>query len=162
MVNRKDQIDDLIGILVSYYLSPSLSAGWHAPSQLEWFQQITNKRPPSITRQKQLTAAFASADEHQSNDKADDKMISEARFLRREHHNYGKARAMFRNVEDKYAAAVLARAYHQAIYKRVFSNKELADRLEVSVRSYTHNRNVGYDRLAYNLEIIEGFVQEAG
>lgn len=158
MADVKQRIDKLVQIFINYSLSPDQDAGWHAPSQLEWFQQASSKKSTSF-RVKQLTAAFASGDEKQANDSSDRKMMDEIRFLRRKHHDFNLAVMLLSRLPEKYAEAILAEPYLRGVYKKPFTDIKVAKELRCPVHRYRHNKKMAYKAMAEALVIIDEYEQ---
>lgn len=157
MVNdSKERVCKLVDIFVTYITGPSLDAGWHAPSQLESFQNAQKSKSAAL-KVKQLTVAFSQDDARGSNDRADDKMINELFYLRNQHHDYKLAVMLLSRLCDKYSLAILAEPYLKAVYKRTHTDAQIADLIEIPVHKYRHNRKMAIKNMGDALEIIDDY-----
>lgn len=156
MVNEysiEQRIEGLIGIVVSHFLRGALDAGFHMPPQFEG--AAIDNRKPEYHRRKSLeglpkaqTADFALVSERCARGRADDKMIREVEYLKKPHHNYRLSCYMLSKLPEKYASAVMAESYMNAVYKREHREKEVAAWLGVTVRQYRHNREMANQKLS--------------
>jgi hypothetical protein len=133
------RIQKLIDVYCTFMFGVDRDAGWHAPSQLESLVTACNKKRASFQR-KQLTVRFAAGDERQANDRADEKMIDEMRFVRKKHYDFELAKMLFSRLEDKQLLALVGERYLRYVYKREHTNQEIAEYLETEVRALRHNK----------------------
>jgi hypothetical protein len=150
----EERIQKLIDVYCTFVFGVDRDAGWHAPSQLESLQSASMAKK-SGGKTKILTACFSSSAEHQSNDKADEKMINEISYVRNKHYDFRLAQMLFNKLEDKQLLALLAGRYLKYVYKREHTNKEIADYLEIEVRAYRHNRTRAEMIIEQHLDFIE-------
>jgi len=150
----KARIQKLIDVYCTFMFGVDRDAGWHAPSQLEALQSASMAKK-SGSRAKFLTVRFSASVEHQVNDKPDEKMINEMRFVRRQHYEFGLAKMLLSRLEDKQLLALLAGCYLSYVYKRKFSQQEIADYLEMEVRAFRHNKKRAEILVEQHLDFID-------
>ncbi len=152
----KERIQKLIDIYASYVFGVDRDAGWHAPSQLESLQNASMAKK-SVLQVKQLTVSFSASDEHQVNDRSDDKMINEMCFIRNKHHDFKLAAMLFSKLEDKQLLALLAEFYLKIIYKTSVTAKETAEYLKITTGVYRHNKKTALNRVESQLVFIDQY-----
>jgi len=152
----KERIQKLIDIYATYVFGVDRDAGWHAPSQLECLQTASMAKKSGL-KAKQLSARFSSSDERQPNDRSDDKMINEMRFVRNQHHDFKLAKMLFSKLEEKQLLAVFAEQYLTQVYKRPFSDIQVSEYLELSKHTYRHRRKTAHKFIEQQLEFIEEY-----
>lgn len=150
------RIDKLIDVYCTFMFGVDRDAGWHAPSQLEGLVTACNKKRASFQR-KQLTVRFAAGDERQANDRADDKMIDEMRFVRKKHHDFELAKMLFFRLTDTQMVALVAERYLRHVYKRTFTEQEVAVYLKMSKAAYRHRRKKAAIQIERELRFIEEY-----
>lgn len=84
-------------------------------------------------------------------------MIQEARLIRKKHRNFEIAKMLFSRLEDKYLLALIAERYLKYVYKRDFSEQEVAEYIKVSKFSYRHNKKMALVKLLNHLDFIEHY-----
>lgn len=154
--HMKARIEKLIDIYCTHVFGVDRDAGWHAPSQLEGLKDACNSKRASF-QQKQLSVRVAPGEERQANDRADDKMIGEIRYIRNKHHDFELAKMLFFRLTDKQLVALIAERYLKYVYKRAFTEQEVAEYLEVSKSSYRHSRKTAVIQVERKLEFIEEY-----
>jgi hypothetical protein len=152
----KERIQKLIDIYCDHVLSTDSEAGWHTPSQLD-ATQYKSSSGSDLLRRTKFSARYCTADLHQSNDKADEKMINEMRFIRKKHHDFVLAKVLFEKLEDKQLVALLGGRYLQRVYKKSFKRLEIAEYLGMTVDSLKHNKKKGLILIENNLTLIEEY-----
>ena len=148
------RIQKLIDVYCTFMFGVDRDAGWHAPSQLESLVTACNKKRASFQR-KQLTVRFAAGDERQANDRADEKMIDEMRFVRKKHYDFELAKMLFLKLEDKQLVALISGPYLNYVYKRAHSDAEVADYIEVKKAAYRFSRKMGLIKIEEQLNFID-------
>ncbi len=152
----KERIQKLIDIYASYVFGVDRDAGHHSPSQLECLQSASmTTKTRHIT--KQLTASFSPSDEHQVNDRSDDKMIYEMSFIRNQHHDFKLAAMLFAKLEIRQLLAILAEPYLKQVYKRPFTDAQVSEYLELSKHTYRHRRKTALIFIEKQLKFIEEY-----
>ena len=147
----KERIQKLIDIYATYVFGVDRDAGWHAPSQLESLQSASMAKRSGL-QVKQLSASFSTSDERQPNDRSDDKMINEMRFLRNKHYDYKLAEMLLSSLEEKQKLALLGGPYLNYIYKRAHSEAEIADYIGIKKAVYRFNRKMGLTKIEEQLD----------
>jgi hypothetical protein len=148
------RIQKLIDVYCTFMFGVDRDAGWHAPSQLESLVTACNKKRASFQR-KQLTVRFAAGDERQANDRADEKMIDEMRFVRKKHYDFELAKMLFSKLEDRQLLALLAGRYLKHVYKREHTNQEVANYLEVEIRSLRHSKTRAINIIEQHISFLD-------
>ena len=152
----KERIQKLIDIYATYVFGVDRDAGWHAPSQLECLQSSSMAKKSGL-KAKQLSASFSASDERQINDRSDDKMINEMRFIRNKHHDFKLAKMLFSKLEEKHLLALLAEPHLKTIYRTTFTVKEIAEYLTVSPAIYRHNKKSAQQKIESQLVFIDQY-----
>jgi hypothetical protein len=150
------RIEKLIDVYCTFMFGVDRDAGWHAPSQLESLVTACNKKRASFQR-KQLTVRFAAGDERQANDRADEKMIDEMRFVRKKHYDFELAKMLFSKLEDKQLLSLVGDRYLKYVYKQDFTEQEVAEYIQVSKASYRHNKKAALIKINEHLAFIESY-----
>jgi len=155
-VNMEDRIQKLIDVYTTYVFGVDRDAGWHAPSQLEALQSASMALK-SGKSSKFLTVRFSTSAEHQVNDKPDDKMINEMRFIRAKHHDFELAKMLFSRLEEKQLLAMLAETHLKIVYKTSFTAKKIGEYLEVTPATYRHNKKSALLKIENQLLFIDQY-----
>jgi hypothetical protein len=150
------RIQKLIDVYCTFMFGVDRDAGWHAPSQLESLVTACNKKRASFQR-KQLTVRFAAGNERQANDRADEKMIDEMRFVRKKHYDFELAKMLFSKLEDKQLLALVGDRYLKYVYRQDFTEQEVAEYIQVSKASYRHNKKAALIKINEHLVFIESY-----
>ena len=138
----KERIQHLIDVYCNYVFGVDQDAGWHTPSQLDITQYKSNSGS-DLLRISKFEARYCAADLHQSNDRSDDKMISEMAFVRNQHHDFKFAKWLLEQLKESQLLALMAEPRLRIAYKRAFKEQEIADYLEVPRKTYTTRKNAG-------------------
>lgn len=152
----KKRIEKLIDVYCAFMFGVDRDAGWHAPSQLESLQSASMAKK-SGGRAKFLTARFSGSAEHQSNDKADEKMINEISYVRNKHYDFRLAQMLFSRLEDKQLLAMLAGRYLKYVYKREHTEKEVAEYLETTEKTVYNRKKAAELMLSSQIKLIAEF-----
>jgi len=152
----KERIQKLIDIYATYVFGVDRDAGWHAPSQLECLQSASMAKKSEL-KVKQLSASFSTSDEQQVNDRSDDMMINEMRFVRNQHHDFKLAAMLFAKLEITQLLAMIAESYLKQTYKRPFTDAQVSEYLEVSKHTYRHRRKTALKFIEQQLRFIEEY-----
>ncbi len=152
----KERIQKLIDIYTTYVFGVNRDAGWHAPSQLECLQSASMAKRSGL-KVKQLSASFSTSDERQPNDSSNDKMINEMKFIRAQHHDFKLASLLFSYLKDKQLVALLAETYYQSIYKKVFTEVEIAKKLNTKPYSYRYSKKIAVNQIEERLNLIDQY-----
>lgn len=152
----RERIQKLIDIYATYVFGLTQDAGWHTPSQLDATQYKSNSGS-DLLRKKKFDARFSSTDLHQSNDRADDKMISEMAFVRKKHHDFKFAKWLLEQLKEDQLVALMAEPRLRMAYKRKFKEQEIADYLEIPKKTYNTRRNAGMSNLVKELSRLDEY-----
>jgi len=152
----KERIQKLIDIYATYVFGVDRDAGWHAPSQLECLQSASMAKKSGL-RAKQLSARFSASDERQVNDRSDDKMINEIRFVRNQHHDFKLAAMLFAKLEAKQLLAMVAETYLKQVYKHPFTDAQVSEYLKLNKHTYRHRRKMAHKLIEQQLIFIEEY-----
>ena len=150
----KARIEKLIDVYCSFVFGVDRDAGWHAPSQLESLVSASMAKK-SGGRAKYLTARVSAGSEHQGNDRADDKMINEMRFVRNKHYDFELAKILLSKIEIKNLLALLAGRYLNQVYHRPHTEPEIAHYLKVSEKTVYNRKKSAEGLLASHMQLIE-------
>ena len=150
------QIEKLIHIFASHIFGSSSDAGYHAPSQLEMLAAACSKKRDWFQKN-QLDADFSSSDEHQANDRPDDKMINEITYLRKPHNDFPFAKWLILQLKEKQLIAVMAEPRLRIANKRKITEDEVAEYLEVPKTTYISRREAGLIWLKNELTRLEEY-----
>ena len=152
----KERIQKLIEIYACYVFGVDRDAGWHAPSQLESLQTASIAKRTGL-QVKQLTVSFSASDEHQVNDRSDDKMINEITYLRKPHNDFPFAKWLIIQLKEKQLIAVMAEPRLRIANKRKYTEDEIACYLEVPKTTYISRREAGLVWLEKELTRLEEY-----
>jgi len=152
----KERIQHLVDIYVNSLLSISNDAGHHAPSQIEILASACNKKRNEFQR-KQLTVRTTASDERQFNDRPDDKMINEMSFLRKPHHKIEFVKWLINQLKEPQLLALIAETKQRKIYKRKFTDQEIADYIEMTKDSYKYNKKMALIKVTELLVLIDQY-----
>lgn len=136
--------DKFIDLVLEDILSTNADAGWHMPNIVQRLIDFAGDLPPPS-----------------GDDKADDKMIREIRYLKNPHALLKTAKRLMNQLPDLQRIILVMSARYEGTFNmdkgKKFTDKDIAAQLDLSVSKYRYQRDQGRKHL---LDMVEALIDE--